>query len=184
MSLASAWNSRVAPFSDVVELRVHQQLPQRALAGVDLVDGAVELGHQFVQLLVERIVLQQLARGALARVESRASSLRISASDALRFVEQRRVLQQFARRALARLQVGQHGVHALERRAHLLVQRVVVDQLAERALAVAHIGQQLLPFARDAVQPVVQLLVLQQLADVALALLHARQQVSTRLTMV
>ena len=37
----------------LVKLRVHHQLPQRALAGIDLVDGGVELGHQFVQLLVE-----------------------------------------------------------------------------------------------------------------------------------
>ena len=67
----------------VVQLRVHHQLPQRALSGVDLVDGAVELGHQFVQPLVQHVVLEQLARRALAGIEIAPAAPRISASDAL-----------------------------------------------------------------------------------------------------
>ena len=97
MSFASDWNSRVAPVKRVVQLRVHHQLPQRALAGVDLVDGAVELGDQLVQPLVQRVVLQQLARRALARIEVRQQAANLR-EGRLRLVVQRGILQQFSRR--------------------------------------------------------------------------------------
>src|SRR2546429_473062 len=42
----------------IVQLRIHQKLPKRALAGVDLVHGAVQLRHQLIQTPVQHIVLQ------------------------------------------------------------------------------------------------------------------------------
>src|SRR6185369_17538847 len=53
----------------LVELRIHEELAQRALAGIHLVENAVKFGYELVDAPGDLLILEKLAGGSLAGVE-------------------------------------------------------------------------------------------------------------------
>ncbi len=53
----------------VVKLRIHQQLPEGALAGVYLVDRQIDLRQCLLELVAEFVALHELAGSAFARIQ-------------------------------------------------------------------------------------------------------------------
>ena len=57
----------------VVELRIHHELPDRPLAGIDLVHRRIDFRRDLIELRIDFVVVEQLARRPLPLRSSRAA---------------------------------------------------------------------------------------------------------------
>src|SRR5579863_7585917 len=86
----------------LIKRRIHQQLPERALAVVDFVQQRVKAAHGGLQLIMQIIAAEQLAGGAFTLLEAGQYSSQISDGGA-RIVVESGVFHQLADRAIALL---------------------------------------------------------------------------------
>src|SRR5579872_2000392 len=148
----------------LIQRRIHQQLPERALPIVNLVEQRVQAANGGLKLIMQIVAAEQLAGGAFALLEAAQYPAQV-ANGGARVVVKSGVLHQLSDGPIAFLDAVSKIVHATQCAAKVRVKAVVMHELAERTFLGVQGSDHPVGFIDNANYFLVQLIIREQLAD-------------------
>src|SRR6266404_1514708 len=139
----------------VVERRILEQHPCRALAFFQARGQGSQIIYRLLQLVGEFLIARHLAYRAFARIDV-VGHLANVRNRLVRVVIQLGIFEQFAGRTFSLLQLVNQQVHFVDGGDHLLIRLVARKQWTDRALSTLDIVNQSLELSHRRVEPVVQ----------------------------
>ena len=138
------------------------------MAVIDLVEQSIQAHDRSLDLLVQFVVLEQLAHRAFARVDI-GQHLPHVGDRLARVIVERWIFYQLSQRALPLINLVQQVVYSDHRAAHIVIELFIVQQFADGPLIGVERRDQLLAFVGDGQKFSIEGLIHQQLADRAFA---------------
>src|SRR5580698_1479179 len=123
------------------QFQLHRQIFLRI--GAEGIQQIACIGKRVIQIVIKRLVGEELAHGALALVDALEDGVEVS-HGVSHLLGEDRVLSQLAQRALAGVDLAYQFFGAGQRLVQVVVERFVLEQLAGRAFALTELGGDLI----------------------------------------